>query len=102
VSAARLVAEGLTVLPESAMDWSVTDHGQHEHTLVAPAVALTPREKQVLQLLAAGASNKVIARLLNVSVHTVKFHVASVLRKLGAGGRLEAVGIGLRTGLVML
>jgi DNA-binding CsgD family transcriptional regulator len=102
VSAARLVAEGLTVLPDSAMDWSVTDLGQHEYTLVAPAVALTPREKQVLQLLAAGASNKVIARLLNVSVHTVKFHVASVLRKLGAGGRLEAVGIGLRTGLVML
>jgi two-component system, NarL family, nitrate/nitrite response regulator NarL len=66
------------------------------------ASALTPREREVLALLAAGASNKAIARALSVSVHTAKFHVASVCEKLGASGRLEAVAIALRSGLVMV
>jgi DNA-binding CsgD family transcriptional regulator len=101
-SAVRLVAEGLTVLPATALDWPETDRETEEIPVPTTAAALTPREQEVLQLLAAGASNKVIARLLGVSVHTAKFHVASLLRKLGAGSRLEAVGIGLRTGLLML
>jgi DNA-binding CsgD family transcriptional regulator len=67
-----------------------------------PAVALTPREREVLTLLAAGASNKAIAHALGLSVHTAKFHVASLTEKLGAGGRLEAVAIAIRTGLVMV
>jgi two-component system, NarL family, nitrate/nitrite response regulator NarL len=67
-----------------------------------PAVALTPREREVLALLAAGASNKDIARALDLSVHTAKFHVASLIEKLGARGRLEAVAIAIRTGLVMV
>jgi two-component system, NarL family, nitrate/nitrite response regulator NarL len=66
------------------------------------AVMLTPREREVLTLLAAGASNKAIARTLGVSVHTAKFHVASLTEKLGAGGRLEAVAIAIRTGLIMV
>jgi DNA-binding CsgD family transcriptional regulator len=66
------------------------------------AVALTAREREVLALLAAGASNKAIARALGVSVHTAKFHVASLTEKLGASGRLEAVAIALRTGLIMV
>ena len=66
------------------------------------AVTLTPREREVLTLLAAGASNKAIARALDLSVHTVKFHVASLIEKLGAGGRLEAVAIAIRTGLIMV
>ena len=66
------------------------------------AVALTPREREVLTLLAAGASNKAIARALDLSVHTVKFHVRSLIEKFGAGGRLEAVAIAIRTGLIML
>jgi DNA-binding NarL/FixJ family response regulator len=65
-------------------------------------VALTAREREVLALLAAGASNKAIARALGVSVHTAKFHVASLTEKLGASGRLEAVAIALRTGLIMV
>ncbi|MBV9970764.1 MAG: helix-turn-helix transcriptional regulator [Xanthobacteraceae bacterium] len=65
-------------------------------------VALTAREREVLTLLAAGASNKAIARTLGVSVHTAKFHVASLTEKLDAGGRLEAVAIALRTGLIMV
>ena len=67
-----------------------------------PAVMLTPREREVLTLLGAGASNKVIAHALDLSVHTVKFHVASLIEKLGAGSRLEAVAIAIRTGLIMV
>jgi DNA-binding NarL/FixJ family response regulator len=67
-----------------------------------PAVMLTPREREVLTLLAAGASNKAIAHALDLSVHTVKFHVASLIEKLGAGSRLEAVAIAIRTGLIMV
>jgi DNA-binding CsgD family transcriptional regulator len=64
--------------------------------------ALTPRELEVLALIAAGASNKLIARRLAISVHTAKFHVAGVLEKLGAHSRAEAVAIGARAGLVLL
>ena len=58
--------------------------------------------REVLALLAEGASNKAIARVLGVSVHTAKFHVASLTEKLGAKGRLEAVAIAIRSGLVMV
>jgi DNA-binding NarL/FixJ family response regulator len=63
---------------------------------------LTPRERQVLALLAEGASNKAIAHALTISVHTAKFHVASLIEKLGAHGRLEAIAIAIRAGLVMV
>ena len=59
-------------------------------------VALTPRELDVLALIAEGASNKAIARRLEISVHTVKFHIASLLDKLDAQGRAEAVAQGAR------
>jgi DNA-binding NarL/FixJ family response regulator len=65
-------------------------------------IALTAREHEVLGLLAHGASNKSIARELDISVHTAKFHVASVLAKLGARNRSDAVAIGIRRGLVLL
>ena len=65
-------------------------------------IALTSREGEVLGLLAHGASNKSIARALDISVHTAKFHVASVLAKLGARNRSDAVAIGIRRGLVLL
>jgi len=63
---------------------------------------LTPREKEVLRLLAAGLGNKEIAARLNISGHTAKFHVASILGKLGASSRTEAVSIGMRRGLILL
>ncbi len=63
---------------------------------------LTGRESAVLRLLAEGLGNKEIAARLDISDHTVKFHVASVLVKLGAQSRTEAVSIGLRTGLLPL
>jgi DNA-binding NarL/FixJ family response regulator len=66
------------------------------------AEALTPREQEVLSLVAAGLSNKEMAARLDISEHTVKFHVASILGKLGAGSRTEAVTLGIRRGLVMI
>jgi DNA-binding NarL/FixJ family response regulator len=67
-----------------------------------PAPALSPREREVLALMADGAPNKVIARELGISVRTAKFHVAAVLAKLGARNRAEAVSLALREGLVVL
>jgi DNA-binding NarL/FixJ family response regulator len=64
--------------------------------------SLTPREIEVLAAMADGASNKVIARRLGISFHTAKFHVASILAKLDADSRTEAVALAARQGLVML
>ncbi len=66
------------------------------------AAALTPRELEVLRMMADGAANKIIAWKLGISEHTVKFHVASILAKLGAASRTEAVTMGIRRGLVLL
>ena len=63
---------------------------------------LTKREREVLQMLAAGLANKEIAARLAISDHTVKFHVASILGKLGVSTRTEAVSVGIRRGLVLL
>lgn len=65
-------------------------------------VPLTPREIEVLSLLAEGASNKTIARRLGISVHTAKFHVGSLLDKLDAIGRTDAVAHAARLGVIQL
>ena len=110
-AAITVVAAGLAVVPaRGAADHAATGRwaeafdpaGAEEEAEDAESVALTAREREVLALLAAGASNKTIARALGVSVHTAKFHVASLTEKLGASGRLEAVAIALRTGLIMV
>ena len=64
------------------------------------SIYLTPRQLEVLALLCEGLSNKVIGARLNVSIHTVKVHVACILRELGAASRLEAVVAASRNGLV--
>jgi DNA-binding CsgD family transcriptional regulator len=64
--------------------------------------SLTPREIEVLNLMAEGASNKTIARRLEISVHTVKFHVGSLLDKLDAAGRTDAVAHAARIGVINL
>jgi DNA-binding CsgD family transcriptional regulator len=66
------------------------------------AVSLTPRELDVLALLAQGASNKMIARELGISVHTAKFHVGSLIDKLDAVGRTDAVAHAARLGVIHL
>jgi DNA-binding CsgD family transcriptional regulator len=68
----------------------------------AGSIGLTARELEVLALLGEGASNKEIARRLAISVHTAKFHVASILDKLDATGRTDAVAHAVRLGLLML
>jgi two-component system, NarL family, nitrate/nitrite response regulator NarL len=66
------------------------------------ALLLTPRETEVLNLMAEGLSNKLIADRLKISDHTAKFHVNAVLGKLGAETRTEAVVLAARRGLLML
>jgi DNA-binding NarL/FixJ family response regulator len=66
------------------------------------AEALTPREMEVLQLLAEGLANKMIAQQLGISDHTVKFHVNAILSKLNAQSRTEAVVRATRLGLIIL
>ena len=76
--------------------------------VVAPSVratgdiALSPRELEVLALLAEGASNKLIARRLGISSHTAKYHVASLLEKLDAVSRTDAVTQAARIGVLQL
>jgi DNA-binding NarL/FixJ family response regulator len=67
-----------------------------------PNAALTAREREVLRMMADGAANKEIAWKLGISEHTVKFHVASILAKLNASSRTEAVTRGLRQGLILI
>lgn len=73
-------------------------------TLVGSALAepLTARETEVLELLSQGLSNKLIARQLSISEHTVKFHVSSIYTKLNASSRTDAVSKGARLGLITL
>ena len=68
----------------------------------APAEPLSDRELEVLESIVEGLSNKLIAHRLGISEHTVKTHVASILSKLGATSRTEAVSQAIRRGLVML
>jgi DNA-binding NarL/FixJ family response regulator len=67
---------------------------------VASGTPLTSREREILELMADGAHNRSIAARLAISRHTVKFHVASILTKLGARSRTEAVALALRSGLL--
>ena len=100
-------AEGLTAISADYRDLLVgraeAAGGLDRDVDTEPAqVDLTPREHQVLQLLAQGASNKAIARRLDITPHTAKFHVASIVAKLGATGRTDAVARAMRLGLVMI
>jgi DNA-binding NarL/FixJ family response regulator len=75
------------------------DHMRHERDTPEPE-ALTPRELEVLALLARGLPNKEIADSLYIGERTVKFHVSSILAKLDAGNRTEAARIALSRGLI--
>ena len=96
VAAIYAASAGLVVLPaEDTMAMLPTPAEQ-------PAEPLTPRELEVLDMLAEGLSNKLIAHKLGISEHTAKFHVNSILAKLHAGTRTEAVMRGVRLGLVKI
>jgi DNA-binding NarL/FixJ family response regulator len=102
VAALQAVASGLVVLHPSHANEALPAGAASSPALDELAESLTRREQEVLQMLAAGLSNKEIAARLNISDHTVKFHVASILGKLGAASRTEAVSLGIRRGLVLL
>jgi DNA-binding NarL/FixJ family response regulator len=97
-------ATGLGALPLSLLASLLLPHfdGPAQSGVGTEDGGLTPREVEVLAALAEGASNKAIARQLGISVHTVKFHVASVLTKLAAESRTEAVAKAARMGLVLI
>jgi two-component system, NarL family, response regulator YdfI len=102
VAALEAAASGLFVLHPSQANEALPAGSAPARALDELAESLTRRELEVLQMLAAGLSNKEIAVRLNISEHTVKFHVASILGKLGAASRTEAVSLGIRRGLVLL
>jgi DNA-binding CsgD family transcriptional regulator len=93
--ALEAAAHGLVCLPRD-LAWAEPEPN------VRGVRELTARESDVLELMASGASNKQIARQLAISIHTVKFHVASIITKLGASGRTDAVARALRLGREML
>jgi two-component system, NarL family, response regulator YdfI len=93
------VASGLVVLHPEWADAAITRRATLARTQADP---LSPREVEVLKLMGEGASNKAIAWQLQISEHTVKFHVNSILEKMGAGSRTEAVMLGVRRGLIPL
>ena len=104
VAALEAAAVGLVTLPaELAADFvSAARAPTAPRTVAASTQPLTRREIEVLGMLAEGLANKNIAARLGISEHTVKTHVASILTKLDAFSRAEAVAIGARQGLILL
>jgi len=98
-SAVQAVHAGLVAMTPASLAALLPDAQLFNDEL---AEALSGREQEVLDLLAEGLSNKLIAQGLNISEHTVKTHVASIFVKLGASSRTEAVSQAIRRGLVML
>ncbi len=101
LAAVQAAAGDLAVVAPEDLDVWLSASAPRD-TDLPPDSTLTPRELEVLRLLADGAPNKTIAWKLGVSEHTAKFHVASILAKLGASSRTEAVTIGIRRGLLLL
>jgi DNA-binding NarL/FixJ family response regulator len=109
VEAARASIARAEAILLAANGQSGYDRGDPEGVVLRPSddvegvvEPLTPRERQVLELLAEGLPNKAIAARLGISDQTVKFHVASIAAKLGATNRTEAVRLALRRGLLTL
>jgi two-component system, NarL family, response regulator YdfI len=102
VAALQAAASGLVVLNPRELDAALPASAPASHPLAELAEPLTRREREVLQMLASGVGNKEIAAQLAISEHTVKFHVTSILGKLGAASRTEAVSLAIRLGLILL
>ena len=99
VAAIAAVRAGLVVLHPDTLERPSKPRAAD--TRGGPA-SLTPREREILEMIAEGMSNRIIAGRLGISSQTVKFHVASILAKLGAASRTEAVTFGVRQGLIAL
>jgi DNA-binding NarL/FixJ family response regulator len=98
-AAVAAAGQGLIVLPKA-----MTERLLHEPIASVEELSetLTTREREVLDLLGRGLSNKLIGRELHISEHTVKFHISSLYAKLGVNNRAEAVSRGARYGLISL
>jgi DNA-binding NarL/FixJ family response regulator len=101
-AALTAVASGMVVIYTGIADAWLPRALQAAPSLNGEVEALTPREAEVLNLIAEGLPNKTIAIRLNISEHTVKFHVNAILTKLGAQSRTEAVVRATRLGLIAL
>ena len=99
VAALAAAAAGLVTLPPGTFEQLLSDPRPVPAELEEP---LSRRELEVLAMLAEGLSNKLIAHRLGISDHTVKFHVTSILSKMRAGSRTDAVMQGIRLGLIMV
>ena len=105
LAAIEAVAAGLVALPADLAAEVMRPHARpvsDRRGQTTASVGLSPRETEILALLAEGMPNKIVATRLRISEHTVKTHVASILEKLGAETRAEAVAIGARLGLILL
>ncbi|MGE0363206.1 MAG: LuxR C-terminal-related transcriptional regulator [Vicinamibacterales bacterium] len=100
----RLVdaADDADVVLGPAAQWRAPAGGERGEDRDPLVEALTPREREVLGLLADGVGNREIAQTLGISEHTVKFHLGAIFGKLGAATRTDAVRRGLRLGLIDL
>ena len=94
---------GLVVLHPDALDSLLSSSdAEAQSDLDSSDQILTPREIEILRMIADGLGNKEIASKLGISDHTVKFHISSIFAKLGASNRAEAVTLGIRHGLIMV
>ncbi len=101
--AIEAAARGLLVLhPDVAEHVAAISGAPSRASSASSGQQLSPRESEILNLLAAGLGNKEIAWRLKISEHTVKFHVTSIFNKLNASSRAEAVAVGVRRGLIIL
>lgn len=98
-AAVAAAAQGLIVLPKAMTERLLQEPAASVEEL---SEALTGREREVLDLLGHGLSNRLIGRELHISEHTVKFHISSLYAKLGVNNRAEAVSRGARHGLISL
>ena len=103
VAAIQATATGLVVLHPHVLRSMLSPILPGEESEPDPSdQTLTPREIEVLRMVAEGLGNKEIASRLGISDHTVKFHISSIFAKLGASSRTEAVTMGIRQGLIMV
>jgi two-component system, NarL family, response regulator YdfI len=102
-SAIQAVHAGFVILdPEVTQELARHVHLESADHVPAAFDDLTTREIEVLRMMADGLGNKQIASRLGISDHTIKFHISSILDKLGASSRTEAVTLGIRMGLILL
>ena len=103
IAAIQAAATGLVALHPDIFDSMLSRIRPGQQSELDPSgQILTPREIEVLRMIADGLGNKEIASKLSISDHTVKFHISSIFAKLSASNRAEAVTLGIRHGLIMV